>query len=136
LKFLFDNNLPPDLAHAIAELSRSEPHVDEVKHLSDLFAPATADLVWMSLLAKQSEDWYIVSIDKFKKSHGAEREALRRAKHTVYVLDPQWSVHPFWTMSARMVLWWPAVLQHARLTRGGVYRIPWKHSSSKKFTGL
>ena len=136
MKFLFDNNLPADLAHAIAELSAAEDAVHAVKHLSYLFPPATADLVLITELARQSDDWYIVSIDKFKKSHGAEREALRRAGHTVYVLDPQWSSHPFWTKSARMVLWWPTVLQHAKLTRGGVYRIPWKHSSSKKFTSL
>lgn len=107
-----------------------------VVHLTDLFAPATPDLVWIKALGEEAGDWYIVSIDKFKKSRGAEREALRRAGHTVYVLDPQWSSQPFWQKSARMVLWWSTVLQHAKLTDGGVYRIPWKHSSTNKFTSL
>jgi hypothetical protein len=133
LNFLFDNNLPADLAHAIAELSRSESDVGHIVHLTDLFRPATPDTVWINQIGAHGDDWYIVSIDKFRKSHGAEREALRRAGHTVYVLDSQWSEHAFWLKSARMVLWWPTVLQHARLTRGGVNRIPWRHSSGKKF---
>ncbi|MGM9487422.1 hypothetical protein [Ideonella sp. YS5] len=136
MNFLFDNNLPADLAHAIAELSRSEDGIGRIVHLTDLFPPATPDTVWINDVSAHGADWYIVSLDKFKKSHGAEREALRRAGHTVYVLDAQWSDHAFWLKSARMVLWWPTVLQHARLARGGVHRIPWKHSSGKKFTSV
>ncbi|WP_409970400.1 hypothetical protein [Piscinibacter sp.] len=85
MNFLFDNNLPADLAHAISALSRTEPDVQTLAHLSDMFPPATADLVWINKLSTRGTDWYIVSIDKFKKSHGAEREALRRAGHTVRV---------------------------------------------------
>lgn len=133
MRFIFDANLPPDLAHAIAELSRSEPGVDIVEHLFDKFPRNTPDLVWIPALEQGT---YIISIDKFAKSRGQEREALRRAGHTVYVLDPQWAKQRFWLVSARLVLWWPQVLDHARLTAGGGYRIPWQHSSSKKFLGL
>ncbi|MGQ3053497.1 MAG: hypothetical protein ACT6S0_17100 [Roseateles sp.] len=133
MKFLFDANLPPDLAHAIRELCLGEPAVEEVLHLTDKFRGNTPDLEWIPALG---QGWYIVSIDKFAKSRGQEREALRRAGHAVYVMDPQWSKHPFWLKSARLVLWWPQVLEHARLTEGGGYRLPWKHSSSKKFLSL
>jgi PIN like domain len=133
VRFLFDANLPPDLAHAIRELCTSEPGVDEVIHLSDKFPRSTPDLAWIPALG---QGWYIISIDKFAKSRGQEREALRRAGHTVYVLDPQWSKHAFWLKSSRLVLWWPQVLEHARLTAGGGFRIPWQHTSSKKFQGL
>jgi len=133
VRFLFDANLPPDLAHAIRELCSSEPGVEEVIHLSDRFRRSTPDLEWIAALG---QGWYIISIDKFAKSRGQEREALRRVGHTVYVLDPQWSKHPFWLTSSRLVLWWPQVLEHARLTAGGGFRIPWQHSSAKKFQGL
>lgn len=133
MNFLFDNNLPPDLAHAIREMCVGEPGVKEVCHLTDKFSPSTPDLKWIEGLGK---NWYVVSIDKFTKSRGAEREALRRAGHTVYVLDPQWSSHPFWSKSSRLVLWWPYVLEHARLTQGGIHRIPWRHTSGKKFVSL
>lgn len=133
MKFLFDNNLPADLAHAVRELCRAETSVQEVQHLTDLFPPATPDVDWITGLGP---DWYIVSLDKFTKSRGAEREALRRAGHTVYVLDPQWSSHRFWIKASQLVLWWPHVLEHARLTQGGVHRIPWRHTSGKKFVSL
>ena len=133
MRFLFDANLPPDLAHAIRELCTSEPGVEEVCHLSDRFPRNTPDLEWIPGLGR---GWYVISSDKFDKSRGQEREALRRAGHTVYVLEPQWSRHPFWLKSSRLVLWWPQVLHHARLTEGGGFRIPWQHSSAKKFRGL
>jgi len=133
VKFLFDANLPPDLAHAIRELCVGEPDVREVLHLTDQFRGNTPDLQWIPALAG---NWYIVSIDKFAKSRGQEREALRRAGHTVYVLDPQWSTHTFWRKSSQLVLWWPQVLVHARITQGGMFRIPWRHSSANKFVTL
>lgn len=133
MKFLFDNNLPPDLAHAVRELCRGETDVRDVDHLTDHFAGNTPDLKWISGL---NGSWYVVSIDKFRKSHGQERVALRRAGHTVYVLDPQWASHSFWKQSARLVEWWPQVLEHARLSQGGMHRIPWRHTSGKKFLSL
>ena len=133
MRFLFDANLPPDLAHAIRELCRGESPAQEIFHLTDKFKGNTPDLTWIAGLGM---NWYIVSIDKFTKSRGQEREALRRAGHTVYVLDSQWSSHSFWLKSARMVLWWPQVLEHAKLTQGGVYRVPWRHTSGKKFISL
>jgi hypothetical protein len=136
LNFLFDNNLPPALAHAMAALSDVEVGVESVVHLADLFSPATDDLVWIPGLHKHGADWYIVSIDKFKKRRGAEREALRRAGHSVYALAPGWSSQPYWAKAAQLVHWWPQVLSHARLTRGGVYGVPWRHSSSKKFDSV
>lgn len=133
MKFLFDANLPPDLAHAVRELCKGELAVQDVAHLSDKFKGNTSDLTWIPGLGS---GWYIVSIDKFTKSRGQEREALRRAGHTVYILDPQWSSHSFWLKSARMILWWPQVLEHAKLTQGGIYRIPWRHTSGKKFVSV
>lgn len=133
MRFLFDANLPPDLAHAIRELCQAESGVDEVIHLTDKFPRSTPDLEWIPGLG---QGWYIVSIDKCNKSRGQEREALRRAGHTVYMMDRQWSDHPFWLISARAVLWWPQVLEHARLTEGGCFRLPWRHASGKKFQSL
>ncbi len=133
MRFLFDANLPPDLAHAVRELCHAEPKVQGVFHLTDKFKGNTPDLEWIRAL---DGSWYIVSIDKFSKGRGQEREALRRAGHTVYVLDPQWSTHMFWRKSSQLILWWPHVLDHARLTEGGIYRIPWRYTSGKKFVGL
>lgn len=133
MKFLFDNNLSPHLAAGIARLSAVEPNVQEVVHLRDRFHPATQDVKWIEALASSGEQWVVISIDKFTKSKGAEREALRRAGLTVYVLDPQWGKHQYWKVAGRMVQWWPQIVQHASLTKGGVYRIQWRPSQGHRF---
>lgn len=135
MNFFFDNNLPPQLAPGLAALSKSEPQVGRIIHLSERFSRKEKDLVWLSALAADGP-WYVISIDKFKKDHRAEREAIRRAGHTVYVLDPQWSTHLYWGKVAQLTLWWPHVLQHASLTSGGVFRLPWKHTSQSRFQSV
>ena len=70
------------------------------------------------------------------KQHGAEREAMRRAGHTVFVLDAQWSRHGFWIQAERFVKWWPQVVAYSAMVSGGAYRIPWQHSPSTKLTAI
>jgi hypothetical protein len=136
LNFFFDNNLPPQLAHGVAALSKNEPGVDKVIHLGDRFRRSEKDLVWLKSLADDGVPWYVISIDKFKKDHRAEREAIRRAGHTVHVLDPQWSEQDYWSKAARFTLWWPHILKHAALSSGGVYRVPWRHTSQSRFQAM
>jgi hypothetical protein len=135
LKFFFDNNLSPYLAHGIRELSAVTPQVEEVIHLSDRFARDAQDLTWIGDLANDGQ-WYIISIDRFKKQHGAEREAIRRAGHTVFILDAQWSRQGFWAQSERLVRWWPQVVTYSALVSGGAYRVPWQHSPAAKLQAV
>jgi hypothetical protein len=135
LKFFFDNNMSAHLAHGIRELSSITPGVDEVIHLSDRFSRDADDLVWIPGLSADGP-WYIVSIDRFSKHHGAEREAIRRAGHTIFVLDSQCSKHGFWLQVERFVRWWPQIVAYAGLVSGGAYRVPWQHSSKAKFEAI
>lgn len=135
MKFFFDNNLSPHLAHGIRELSTVTPGVETVIHLADRFARNAPDIEWIGELSTDGP-WYIVSIDRFKKQHGAEREAIRRAGHTVFVLDSHWSKYNFWAQSERMVRWWPQVVNYSSLVSGGAYRVPWQHSPSTKFQAI
>lgn len=135
MKFFFDNNLSKHLAHGIRELSGISPEVEQVIHLTDRFARDAPDLTWIGDLSKDGP-WYIVSIDRFKKQHGAEREAIRRAGHTVFILDGQWSKHGFWLQSERLVRWWPQVVAYSALVSGGAYRIPWQHTLATKLQAI
>lgn len=135
MRFFFDNNLSAHLAHGIKALSAIEPGVDEVIHLSDRFARNAVDTEWIGALTDDGP-WYIVSIDRFKKQHGAEREAIRRAGHTVFVLDAQWSKHGFWLQTERFVRWWPQIVAYAGLVNGGAYSVPWRHSPQAKFQAI
>jgi hypothetical protein len=130
LKFLFDNNLPPSLARGIGELSKFDPVVEQVIPLKDKFAANTPDLEWLRALAIEG-GWIVVSIDRFKKST-AEREMLRRQGLTVFVLDRQWS-KPYWLQSAQLVLWWPKIVDEAKLTSKTVLRVPWRHGGKSTF---
>jgi len=136
LNFFFDANLPPQLARGVDALSRSEQDVERVVHLRDLFAGATKDVAWMSALQDLGDDWRVVSIDRFRKDHRAEREAIARAGLTVYVLDSQWASQPYWPKVARFMLWWPLLLTHARVATGGVHCVPWRHTSQARFKSM
>lgn len=123
------------MAHGIRELSAITTGVEQVIHLTDRFERNAPDLTWIGALSTDGP-WYIVSIDRFKKQHGAEREAIKRAGHTVFILDPQWSKQGFWMQSERLVRWWPQVVNYSSLVSGGAYRIPWQHSPSTKLQAV
>ncbi len=135
MKFFFDNNLSKCLAHGIRELSAVNPTITSVIHLTDRFSRDAPDLTWIGDLSKDGP-WCIVSIDRFRKQHGAEREALRRAGHIVFVLDQQWSKHTFWTQSERLVRWWPQIMNFSSMVSSGAYRVPWQHTPSSKFQAI
>lgn len=135
MKFFFDNNLSPYLARGIKELSAVTPGVEQVIHLKDRFARNADDLLWISELADDGP-WYIISIDRLNKQHGAEREALRRAGHTVFILDGQWSKHGFWLQTERFIRWWPQIVAQSALVSGGAFRVPWLHSTQSKFQAI
>lgn len=111
------------------------PGVGAVIHLSDRFERNAPDVAWIGELAAEGP-WYIISQDRFKKLHGAEREAIRRAGHTVFVLDSQWSRQSFWPMTERFVRWWPQVVAYSQMVSGGAYRVPWQHSAQAKFQAI
>jgi hypothetical protein len=131
LNFIFDNNLPPSFAHAIRELSKREEDVTTVLHLRDRYPANTPDVIWLRDLG-ESGRWFVVSIDRFKKGNDAEREVIRRAGHSLFVLDSQWARQPFWGVAERLVHWWPRILDQSRLATGA-FRVPWRSSSKGRF---
>jgi len=127
--------LSPHLAHAVRELSNQLHDVQTVVHLIDKFARNAPDLEWIPALSDDGP-WCVVSVDRFKKYGAAEREALRRAGHTVFLLEPQWLKHAFWLQSERFVRWWPQIVAQARLVSGGAFIVPWATRSSAKFKAV
>lgn len=131
MKFLFDNNLPPSLARGVAALSAGDPDIDQVVALRDKYPASSPDETWLSDLAREG-GWIVISCDQFKKSK-TERELLRQRGLTVFVLDPQWANHQYWDKAARLVLWWPKIVNVARLTSKTAMRVPWKFTSKSTF---
>lgn len=133
MKFLFYNNLPKSLAHGVRALCAAESGIQHIDHLTDHCPGNTPDTVWIDGLPGR---WCIVSLDRFTKARGQEREALRRRGHTVYVLDPQWSAHRFWMKAAQLVQWWPHILEHARSSGAGAYQVPWRCTAMRRLKAL
>ena len=103
-----------------------------VMHLSDRFARNAPDLVWIPGLTADGP-WAVLSVDKFKKQGGVEREALRQAGHMVFLLEQQWLKQTFWLQAERLVRWWPQIVYQTQLASGGAFVVPWRHTSRAKF---
>jgi len=132
LKYFFDNNLSPHLAHGIQALSAVDPAVEQVIHLTERFARNAPDLTWIGEL-QHDGPWCIISIDRFKKQHNAERAAIRRAGHIIFILDSQWSRQRYWAQAERLVKWWPQIITHSVQVSDGAYRVPWRHAAVSRF---
>ncbi|MBL8324819.1 MAG: hypothetical protein JNJ89_07660 [Rubrivivax sp.] len=135
MRFFFDNNLSPHIAHAMRELSGTLANVSEVVHLTDRYRRSAPDIEWVRGLDADGP-WVVLSVDRFKKCGGAEREALRSSGHTVFLLESQWLKQTFWLQSERMVRWWPQIVAQAGLVERGAFVVPWHHSSKSKFTAV
>lgn len=125
--------MSPHYASGIAGLCGSiKDEVERVVHLNDMFPRDAKDMEWIGELAKTGP-WCIVSIDRFKKQHNAEREALRRGGHMVFVLEKQWSGQPYWAKAERLVSWWPQIVSAAQLQSAGMLSVPFTHRAGTKF---
>lgn len=130
MRFLFDNNLAPYLAKAIAALC--EPEDVQVVHLRDRFTENTPDVEWIEALSMDA-DWVGVAINRFKKTP-FEREALRRSGLTAFILVKGWGNQKYWDQAAQLVRWWPRIMEQAELVQpGAIFEVPWKFSGKGRF---
>ena len=66
-----------------------------------------------------------------------EREAFRRSGLTVCVLTKAWANHRNWEKAAKLVRWWPRIMEQAELVEGGAaFEVPWRFSGKGKFKTL
>jgi hypothetical protein len=89
VKFIFDNNLAPKLAH---ELNASVSPDNEVLHFRDRFDPNTEDSVWMG---KLGGDVVIVTGDVRVGKNPHEVQAWKESGHTILFLKSGWAELPF-----------------------------------------
>lgn len=132
MNFFIDNNLPPALAKALAELSLPEQHI--VMHLRQKFSENIADVDFIHALSKEG-NWAIVTQDRLVKK-SVEREALRRSGIPTYILKPQWMNAQYWDKAAALVRWWPIIVNHALRQRDGAFDVPFNLSGRGKFTSI
>ena len=132
LKFLLDNNFPPSFASALNELSKVRS-LGSVHALRTKFPQNSDDLVWIPQLV-DSQQWIVVSQDKFKKQNGLERVALARAGLIVFCLQPSWNKLTYWDKAYNLVRWWPRICEQASGIQGkALYSVPLKFGANGKF---
>lgn len=130
MKFLIDNNLPPQLARALHELSKNESH--NVFPLKAKFPANTADTEWI-LALKEEGEWAIISQDGFRKND-LEKAAIRSCGLPVFCLSKQWGSQSYWEKAHNLVRWWPAIMEQANMISGGAaFRVPWRYGAKPKF---
>lgn len=132
LKYLLDNNFPPRFASALNELA--EVHgLGSVHALRTKFPANSDDLYWIPQLA-DSQQWIVVSQDKFKKQNGLERVALARAGLIVFCLQSSWNKLTYWDKAHNLVRWWPRICEQASGIQGkALYSVPLKFGAKGKF---
>ena len=134
MKFFIDNNLPPNWARGLKEISNKQfPHdqVNEVIHLSDKFSLNTPDLDWLKTLG-QEKDWVIISGDNFRKRDGAERKIIQSFGLSVFVLQKSWSWQKYWDKTTQLVRWWPKIVSQANSAQRLTFEVPWRPTSKFK----
>jgi hypothetical protein len=128
LNFLFDNNLPPAWADAIAHVSVNmfaQDHVEQICYLRTRFAPGAEDIDWLRALGQQGT-WTVISGDAFRKKNGAERQIIRQHGLSVLVLQLSWSSRRYWEKLSQFILWWPRIVEQANAVEQITLEVPWR----------
>lgn len=132
MKFLLDHNLPPRLARALNELSTELAPDIEVHALRERFPVETPDHVWIEALSREG-GWAVITRDTIYKTP-LNKEALRRNGLVVFCLERAWSKQKFWPIAAKLVDWWPEIVDQAQRIEGGAaFYVPWHRGSKGKF---
>ena len=133
MKFFFDHNLPPQLAHAINKLSVAEPAIKDVIALVDRFPRDVKDDLWITELGQEG-GWIVITQDNRITLRSPEREALRKAGLITFVLAKSWASQPLWIKASNLVRWWPNIIEQAlRIQGGATFRVPWRLQGKGKF---
>ena len=118
MKFFFDNNLAPKLAHGLNQMTEPDHNV---VHLKDDFPGNVEDVVWMRALAREP-DLVIVTADVQISRNPHEIQAWREAGHTIFFLKPGWTNLAFWDQANKFTKCFPQMVEAAeRAERGSAF---------------
>lgn len=90
----------------------------------DVFERSSTDMEWIRALGEEG-DWVIVSGDtRILRTPEVKAEWLASGL-TAFFLGPGWMNLAYWAQAGLLVLWWPSILDQARLVeRGTGFEIP------------
>lgn len=130
MRFFLDNCLSPHHAAGLAGFARADGH--EFLHLRDAFEPDTPDHVWIKELGDEG-NWLILSGDLRITKSPLIRQAWIESELTAFFFSPPWMNDAYWTKTAALVRWWPAICAQAKKTpKGHGFIMPKKGSELQR----
>lgn len=130
MKALIDENLPHALAVALNALAKHDDN--EVVHALDLVPRKTRDVELFRAIVDAKVRVHISQDHHDRRP--IERDAIASSGLIVFVLNKGWCSQPFYVKAARLVLWWPRIMEHAEAMKPpAIFRVPWKISGKGRF---
>jgi len=130
LKAQLDENLPPGLARALNSIAQTDEH--EIIHVLDLVDRGTSDMELFEASKDAGVRVHITQDNHNRRS--IEREAIARSGLVVFVLAKGWSSLTLYDKAARLIEWWPRIMDQAELiTPPAMFRVPVRKVNKGRF---
>lgn len=130
MKAQIDENLSPALARALHCLAEVDDH--QVIHVTELVPRGTSDVDLFAVVARARVQIHITQDHHNRRP--IERDAIASSGLIVFVLDKGWASQPLFEKAARLIQWWPRIVEHAEaMSPPAVFRVPWRKIGKGKF---
>lgn len=120
MRLLFDHNLSPRIARALAALFSGD---HEMVALRERFHPAASDIEWITALDRD-EGWAVLTQDLRIRTRPHERLALDRARIVFFFMDGAWRKFDVAETAARLIRLVPKMSAQVELTERGRFDLP------------
>lgn len=120
---MVDENLPPTLARALAELFKGQHEVD---HILLKFGPGVKDVDWIRELSADG-NWTVLSADRRISKNKAEQAAFRSSRLIAFIFAPALQKATLLKKMERLMVIWPTIEAQVGLVQtGSMFEIPVK----------
>ncbi len=116
---IFDENLPPRISKAFNELEGRSGV--QVKHLREMFPPATKDIEWINELSK-IDGCFIITKDRNIKRNPHEFLAWQESGLPIVFMKKGWKDQSFWDLSWKLLRRWDEI--KTKVSRGKSLMLP------------
>jgi len=122
MKAQLDENLPPALARALNCLAEDDGH--SVIHVTTVIPRGTPDVQLLLEASKLGVHVHITQDHHHRRRE--ERDTIATLRMAVFVLAKGWKDQLYFDKAARLIQWWPRILQQAEeTTPPAIFLVPW-----------
>jgi hypothetical protein len=130
MKAQLDENLPPALAHALNCLVADDGH--SVIHVTAVVPRGTPDVEL--LLETSSLGVHVHITQDHHHRRPDERDTISALSMAVFVLAKGWQDQLYFEKAARLIQWWPRIMEQAEQTNPpAIFLVPWSVGAKGRF---